>query len=124
MKTTLAIFLFIHGFAHIVAFLVHWKIVKDRNVDFKTTIFPGDVNIGGVGIRLVGVIYLGVALAFGYLGYELLTEFHFFWQNIWRAVILSLVLCIIGWPDTKFGIIANVILILFLLVNDIYNFIS
>ena len=123
MKTALAIFLFIHGFAHIVGFLVYWRILKNKDVKYKTTIFPGDVNIGGVGIRLVGLLYLATAIAFGYLGYELLTGFVFFWDYIWRLTIISLVLSIICWPDTMFGVIANAILILFLISNDYFYWI-
>lgn len=123
MNIVLAIFLFIHGFAHIVGFLVYWKIMKNKDVEYKTTIFPGEFNIGGAGIRVVGLFYLVTALAFGYLGFELLAGINIFWEYIWRVTIVSLVLCIIGWPDTKFGVVANVILILFLLVNDHFHWI-
>ncbi len=38
MNIALAVFLFIHGFAHIVGFLVYWKLMKDKEVTYKTTI--------------------------------------------------------------------------------------
>lgn len=124
MKIVFAIFLFIHGFAHIITFLVHWKLLKNSNVQYKTTIFPGSFNIGTGGMRIAGLIFLLTGLLFGYLGFELLAGMHLFWSYIWRAAIISLVLCIISWPETKFGVIANGILIAFLMFNDIYHWIQ
>jgi hypothetical protein len=118
MKIALAIYLFIHGFAHIVGFLVYWKLMKDKEVEYKTTIFPGNIDIGTVGIRFLGLIYLLTAIAFGYLGYDLLTDFAAFQEYIMTVTIVSLVITITGWPDTKFGILANVLLLGFVLLNE------
>jgi hypothetical protein len=118
MKIALAVFLFIHGLAHIVGFLVYWKIMKDKDVEYKTTIFPGNMNVGDGGIRFVGFVYLLVAIAFGFLGYNLLSNGVYFWEYIWTVTIVSTVLTITGWPDTKIGVLANVILIFFLALNE------
>ncbi|RLD49074.1 MAG: hypothetical protein DRI88_01425 [Bacteroidetes bacterium] len=123
MNIALAVFLFIHGFAHIVGFLVYWKLMKDKEVTYKTTIYPGNINIGDSGVRLLGIVYLAVALSFGLLGYDLISQPFVLSKYIWAVVVVSLVLCITGWPDTKFGVVANLILIVFLILNTYVHWI-
>jgi|GEM_PF-866357 len=124
MKTILAIYLFIHGFAHLVGFLVYWRFLKEKNVKYKTTLFPGNMEIGEDGIRLIGFFYLLTAFGFGYVGYELLTDGLLWSQFIWYAIVVSIILCITGLPDTRYGILANVILIIFLALNFSYYWIA
>jgi hypothetical protein len=124
MNTAVAIFLFIHGFAHVVGFLVYWRILKDKDVEYKTTIFPGDINVGDVGIRFIGLIYLLIAIALGYLGYDLLTDAIVFQEYIWPITVMSTVLTVFGWPDTKFGLLANGILIAFLWLNSQFGWLT
>ncbi len=123
MHIALAVFLFIHGLAHIVGFLVYWKIMKDKEVVYKTTIYPDNINIGDSGVRLLGVIYLAVALSFGIIGYDLIAQPFLWGKYIWAVIVVSLVLCITGWPDTKFGMVANLILIVFLIFNTYIHWI-
>lgn len=124
MNIAVAVFLFVHGFAHIVGFLVYWKIMKDKDVEYKTTIFPGDFNVGEVGIRFIGLVYLLVAIAFGYLGYDLLTDAIVFQEYIWPITIVSVVLTVTGWPDTRIGLLANAVLVIFLLLNSQFGWLT
>ena len=124
MKIAVALFLFIHGFAHIVGFVVYWRIMKVKDVEYKTTIFPGSMNVGDGGIKFIGFVYLISALAFGFMGYDLLTNGVYFWEYIWTVTMVSTVLCITGWPDTKLGILTNVILIVFLAANEYFTWLQ
>jgi hypothetical protein len=124
MNIAVAIFMFIHGFAHIVGFLVYFKILKDKDIEYKTTIFPGNINIGEVGIRFLGLVYLLIAFALGYLGYDLLTDAIVFPEYIWPITIVSTLVTLTGWPDTKFGVIANAVLIIFLILNSQFNWLT
>ncbi|HDO28230.1 MAG TPA: hypothetical protein ENH02_08955 [Bacteroidetes bacterium] len=123
MKTALAIFLFIHGFAHLVGFLVYWRLLKDKSIQHKTTLYPGNLEMGEDGIRLVGFFYLLTAFAFGYIGYDLLTGVVIWSIYIWYITGVSIILCITGLPDTRYGLVANGLLIIFLLLNNNYYWI-
>jgi hypothetical protein len=65
-----------------------------------------------------------VAIAFGYLGYDLLTDAIVFEEYIWPITLVSTVLTITGWPDTRIGLFANAALIIFLLLNSQFNWLS
>ncbi len=123
MKIALAIFLFLHGFAHLVGFMVYWRLLKDKNIPYKTTLYPGNLEMGEDGIRLVGFFYLLTALGFGYIGYDLLAGALLWSRYIWYVAGFSILLCTTGLPDTRYGILANVILIIFLIMNYQYSWI-
>jgi len=120
MKIALAIFLFLHGFAHLAGFLVYWRLLKDKNIPYKTTLYPGNLELGEDGIRLVGFFYLLAAVGFGYVGYELLAGALLWGSYIWYVTIFSILLCTTGLPDTRYGILANILLIVFLVLNYHY----
>ena len=69
MKIFLAIFLFVHGFAHLVGFMIPWKIAKLEEMPYSTSIFFNKINLGHVGIRIVGILWLVAALAYFYSFY-------------------------------------------------------
>jgi hypothetical protein len=117
MHILLALILFGHGVAHLPGFLVFWKLTMFEEMPYKTTILAGNVNVGDVGIRVVGGLWLAVALAFAASGIG--TGMRLPW---WQPVTLitsvfSLLLCIVDWPDARFGVFINIALIAFLLVN-------
>jgi hypothetical protein len=114
VKTFAAVFLFIHGFAHTVGFFVQWKILKLKDIPFSTKIFYGKFDVGNAGIHVVGIIWLFIAIFCVLAGYGILSASDW-WKTATLLVILfSFIFCILGLPDTKMGIIANVIVIAFL----------
>ena len=124
MKIALAIFLFLHGLAHLVGFLVYWRLLKDKNIPYKTTLYPGNLEMGEDGIRLVGFFYLLTAAGFILVGYDLLAGALLWSRYIWYVTGFSILLCTTGLPDTRYGIFANVLLIIFLILNYQYVWIA
>jgi hypothetical protein len=118
MKIALAIFLFINSFVHFTGFIVFWNNERhDINQRYRRVFLRKDPAAEKIGFRIIAIFFFLTALAFFYFGIELLTGLNLFWDNIWRVTIISLIFCIIGWPKSKFGVIANVILILFLIIS-------
>jgi hypothetical protein len=117
MYILLALVLFGHGFAHLPGFIAYWKLAELKEMPYKTTILSGNINIGDWGIRVFGFLWLATAIAF--VASSIGTGARFPW---WQPVTLitsvfSLLLCIIGWPDARYGVFINIALIAFLLVN-------
>ena len=106
-KWILAVFIAIHAIAHLIGFLVPWRLAKLKEMPYKTTVLSGKVDMGDMGIRIIGVLWLLVALGF------LFSAFTIFCACInWIPFTLSvtwasLLLCLVGWPDSKIGIFVN-----------------
>lgn len=79
------------------------------------------IDVGNTGIKIVGLIWLLVAMAYAYVGIILLKQYISWYFYAWIVTIVSLVLCVSGYPDTKYGILANVILIVFLVLNGFFH---
>jgi len=104
MRIFFAVFLLAHGVAHIVGFLGAWA-------PTRTTIIGNRIDLGPSWIKLVGLGWLLLALAFGATA-----VFTAFGGSDWTRLALavsgtSLVLCILQLPETKFGVVLNVVLI-------------
>jgi hypothetical protein len=112
MKIALAIILTAHGFAHLVGFVVPWRISQMEEMPYKTTVLNRRINLGDTGIRVYGLFWLVLAIAFLLLAITI-----FFYPHWWQTVssyvaIASLLLCIISWPDARIGIVLNTLIII------------
>lgn len=110
IRFALAALLIAHGVAHIVGFVVPWRLVETPEVPYRTTVLAGMIDLGDAGIRAVGIIWLLTALGFVLLGSAVLAGFS---VRAWMFALLvfSLVLCIAGWPDARIGVAVNVVLL-------------
>jgi hypothetical protein len=107
MRLALALFMLLHGVAHIVGFLGAWHPERLAGFSYHTTIFGGLFSVGDAGIRLLGLFWLGLAIAFvavagftmanrpGWIPYAL------------GITTVSFAFCLIGWPDAKIGVGVN-----------------
>lgn len=114
MNIAVGIYMFVHGFAHIVGFLVSWKLVDDKDNPYKTTVLGGTWDLGHTGIRVMGILWLITGVAFFLMTYGAIVHSGWWKNTTYFVTCLSLLMSIIALPDTKYGIVANVLLLLFL----------
>jgi hypothetical protein len=119
VRYVLAVFLLIHGFAHIVGFLVPWRLARLEEMPYKTTLLGGRWDVGDAGIRAVGILWLLVGGAFFVLGGTAALTGVLYGPALLAIAAISTVLCILGWPDSKLGLPVNVVIVaLFLLARS------
>ena len=106
---------------HLVGFVSSWKLATLAELPYKTTVFSGRVDVGDVGIRMMGVLWLLAALAFLVAAIAVATETGWAVRFTLAAVIASLILCVVGWPDARIGVAVNVGLALLLAVGARLN---
>ena len=114
MRFFLAAFLIAHGVAHLVGFVVPWKLVSTAEVPYRTTILGGVTDLGETGARALGVVWLVAALAFVVLAAAVVAGSN---VRMWMFTMLSLsiVLCVVGWPEARIGLVVNAVLLAALL---------
>ena len=110
MRQALSALLIAHGVAHLVGFVVPWRLMAAPEMPYGTTILAGTVDIGDSGVRAVGVVWLVAAVAFVLLGCALLAGVG---VRTWLFAIVgvSLALCALGWPEARIGVAVNVVLL-------------
>jgi hypothetical protein len=120
MRILLAALLIGHGAAHVVGFAVPWKLVSSAEVPYRTTVLAGGLDVGAVGVRVLGVLWLVLSLGFVAAAVGLLQHTTWWDQEVLVLVVASVALCLLALPESRPGLVANaVILILWLIVSHI-----
>lgn len=110
MRFVLSFLLIVHGVAHLVGFVVPWKLIPTPEMPYRTTVLGGNVDLGHAGIRVVGLLWLGLAVGFTVVGVLLMLN------RPWHTGALalasaSLVLCALQWPESRIGVAVNLFLL-------------
>jgi hypothetical protein len=106
MHVITALVLFAHGLSHLVGFLAGWHLTSAK-IPPITTLLWGHVQIGEVTRKIVGSLWLLLALAFCVAAMGALLRLGF-WPRFTQVVaIMSLALCLLEGPDTEVGLVVN-----------------
>jgi len=117
LRYALSALLAAHGVAHLVGFLVPWRLMTAPDMPFKTTLLAGRVDVGEAGIKVIGALWLltAVAMVVAAAGVAFQTR----WAGILvlPVVAVSLVLCLVELPQARIGLVLNGVLVLTLLLH-------
>ncbi len=116
LETLFIILLIIHAVAHLPGFLVSFNLVKLKDLPYSTKVFFKKIELGESGIKLYGLIWLVLSIIFIFAAILIIIEKPVFKETVIAGAILSLILSIVGLPETKFGIIINILIIVYLLI--------
>ncbi|HEU5205188.1 MAG TPA: hypothetical protein VFU17_12910 [Candidatus Limnocylindrales bacterium] len=108
LQISAAVVLAVHGLIHLIGFVVPWQLATVDGFPYRTTVLAGYLDVGEIGARVVGGLWLACALGFVLAAFAL-------WRGERRAMplvvglaIASLVLCVLGLPGSEFGVVVNV----------------
>ena len=117
MRIVLAVLMAVHGIAHLPGFLVSWRLATFPELPFRTTILGTSVDVGEIGIRVVGLLWLAAGAAF--VAVAAVTAMRVAWWQpaAYTLIALSAGLCLLGWPDARLGLAANAVVALLIVVG-------
>ena len=122
IRRTAAVVLALHGVIHPIGFVSPWRIASLEGFAYRTTVLGGAQDIGDVGVRLIGLVWLG--LTFGFLAAG-----HAVWRGKPWAVGLtgalamaSLIVCVAGSPETAAGVAIDVVILATVSYVALYKF--
>jgi len=111
IRIFVAILLIVHGLVHLLGFVVPWRLATVESLAYKTTLLSGNLDVGEAGIRVIGLLWLLAAIGFVVAGIAAFA-LHPWWRAVTLGVtLLSLVLCILDWPDTQLGVLINLVIL-------------
>jgi hypothetical protein len=114
MRVLLAMLLVVHGAAHLVGFVVPWRLMTSADFLQRSTVLGDIASDGSPGARMLGVIWLLMALTFVGLAAGLLLQVQGIERWTLNAVAASMLLCVLDWPDARYGVAVNVAVLLLL----------
>jgi hypothetical protein len=117
MRYVVAVALAAHGVAHLVGFVVPWRLMTLPEPAYKTTVLGDRVDLGDAGIRVVGVLWLIAAVSFVASAAAWAFAREFALAATVFAVSLSSALCLAEWPAARLGALVNLMLVLLLMLR-------
>ena len=110
MRIALAVLMAVHGVAHLVGFAGAWRLAPD-GIPYKTTVLAGHVDLGDVGIRAVGLLWMGLAVGFAVAAAGAIGD-----RSWWPALavgvtIASLLMSATEWPEARMGVAINLLIL-------------
>ena len=124
MRFALALILIVHGVAHLVGFVVPWRLAKLDEAPYKTTLLGGRLDVGDAGIRFNGVLWLLAGLGFVVSGAALMLVAPWWPHFTTIAAAGSLVLAVAGWPDSRIGVPIDLLILAYLLIGGSLGWLS
>lgn len=122
MRIVLAVLMALHGVAHLVGFVVPWRLAAPpAGVACKTTVLAGRLDLGDAGIRAVGVLWLLLAVAFWGAAAGALMSRSWWVPTAIGVAVASLVLSLVAWPDSRIGVPVNLVIMAALVLGRRYG---
>lgn len=118
IRIIFAIFLMLHGLVHLLWFVVSWQLMDVDGLPYTTTIVSGRVDVGESGIRVVGLLWALGMIGFVAAGIGLLFAAPWWFTVTIGATVYSLFLSVLGWPDSCWGALIDVAILVILLFGD------
>jgi hypothetical protein len=110
MRFAIAALMALHGIAHVVGFAGAWQIAPE-GFPYRTTVLKGHVDLGNVGIRVVGVLWLALAVAFVTVAVGAVGGVAWWTGAALGVATVSLLLSILEFPEARLGVVINLLII-------------
>jgi hypothetical protein len=121
LRFVAGIFFVLHGLVHLLWFVVPWQITTVDGLPYSTTLLAHRIDLGATGIRVIGVLWLVATLVWVAAGLGLIVLAPW-WQGLTvAAALFSSVLCILGLPEAKYGLLIKLAILVLLFLNGRYQ---
>ncbi len=107
MFYALTLLLVAHGIAHLPGFLTLWKLKDIPELPYKTTLLAGHFDVGDLGARVIGLLFLLAGLAFVVAGIAVCFKAPSWKPLVFYVTCFSLVLATLAWPEARIGLFVN-----------------
>jgi hypothetical protein len=117
VRIFLAVLMLFHGVAHLPGLIGSWRLRPLEGVPYHTTVLAGRVDVGDLGMRVLGTGWLLAAVAFAGVSVVALTD-----RAPWLAAaivvtVVSLALCVLELPYARVGLVVNLAILAALLLG-------
>lgn len=109
--------LILHGLIHLLGFVVYLRLAEVEALSYSTALLSGKLEVGEAGANVFGVIWLLAAVGFVVAGVAVFALLPWWWALTFWVALLSLVVTILDWPDSWFGVVVNMMILAYLLVG-------
>ena len=111
MRIAIAVILALHGVAHLPGFAVPWRLAAPPGGVYPTTLLNGRIAVAEPGMRAVGLVWLLLGLGFVAVAAGAVLGRAGWVQAAIMVALVSLMWCVVGWPEARIGAVVNAALL-------------
>jgi hypothetical protein len=106
-----SVVLALHGLVHLIGFVVPWRLATIEGFPYRTAVLNGSMEIGDLGVRALGVVWLVLAVGFVVAAFGVWRGES--WALLLTAVlaVVSLAISVVGLPEASAGIAINLVIL-------------
>jgi hypothetical protein len=103
----MALMLFLHGLIHLMGVSVYWQLTEIEGLVYKTTLMNGHWDVGAVGTRVLGGLWLVSAIGFVAASIGLIANRLWLIPVLFPTTLLSLALTSLDWTTAFAGLVVD-----------------
>lgn len=111
LRLPAAAVLAVHGLIHFIGLFAYWQLATFEQLRYSTTVLNGSLDVGEVGIRLVGVGWAAAGTLLLAGAWLVVRRDRGTLPVVVAATAVSTVLCTLGLPDAVLGLVVDLALI-------------
>jgi hypothetical protein len=115
-----AIVLFLHGLIHLMGTAAYLKLATIQALPFKTTLLNGRWELGEMGIKAYGALWLVPTIGFAIVAIALLLGWSWWSPALMVIALFSLVLTVLDWNIAFAGILINLVVLAALWLKPVW----
>lgn len=116
---TAAFFVLAHGLVHIIGVVVYWQLAEvEEFPPYKTTLLNGRWQIGDIGMRIYGLLWLIATLGFIVAAVGMVFRQDWWIPMLFGTSFFSLVVNALDWEWAKYGVILDILILAVLVVKN------
>ena len=106
----------LQGLIHLLGFVVYLRLAEVEALSYSTILLSSKLDVGEAGANVFGIAWLVAAVGFVMAGVMVFALPPWWWILTFWVALLSLVVTVLGWPDSWFRGV-NVVILSYLLVG-------
>lgn len=107
IRLAFGLLLLLHGLVHIIGFLVPWQLATMPEFAYTTSAAWGALELGDVGTRAVGLVMLGLAVAYAVAAFGIWRRTSWGLAMAVGATLVSVAGCALQSPAAILGLVLN-----------------
>lgn len=111
LRLPAAAVLAVHGLIHFIGLFAYWQLATFEQLRYSTTVLNGSLDVGEVGIRLVGVGWAAAGTLLLAGAWLVVRRDRRTLPVVVAATAVSTVMCTLGLPDAVLGLVVDLALI-------------
>jgi hypothetical protein len=117
MRLALALLLLVHGIAHLLEFAESFRLAPAAGIPYRTTLLDGWVDVGDGGVRLLGILWLALAVGFVAVAAGMALDTTWWVDVAAVGAMVSLLMTLLEAPRAQIGLWVNIFILIALLFS-------